>query len=421
MTPKERQRVLRVIINQLATAGKKTGVGHYSAQLFRHLRAHAGPDQIAGYPGLGMRCVRNVWAGIYPYLEGGIRDIVEGNHALSRWRGRLRQSSLRTLRGWGRTIMARHVRQVLAKQSFDVYHEPNFLPLPIDVPTLATFHDLSVLLHPEWHPADRVAHFEHHLPHALEQCVHFITVSEFSRQEVIRTLNVPAANVTRIYNGIRGDARPVPEWEVQRVLRKLGLPPRYLLYVGTLEPRKNVLRLLKAYCALDARLRDEWPLLLVGTWGWRFLEIADYLYHDARHRGVIHVGYVPDGYLPAIYTGARALLYPSLYEGFGLPPLEMLACGGAVLTSTAGALVETVGAYAHQLDPLDVDAWRQAIARVATDDDWWRHLRGRARGAAMTYCWDRCARETLALYRRIHESQTSFVIPMSDDRAMLAA
>src|SRR5262249_41452898 len=134
-------------------------------------------------------------------------------------------------------------------------------------------------------------------------------VSEFSRREVIRNLNVSPQRVTRIYNGIRPDLRPVPAEEVQRVLRRLRLPPRYLLYVGTLEPRKNVLRLLQAYCALPQHLRSEWPLLLVESWGWRFLEIADYLYREARHRGVIHLGYLPDKHMAAIYTGARALLY----------------------------------------------------------------------------------------------------------------
>src|SRR5262249_15321053 len=153
-----------------------------------------------------------------------------------------------------------------------------------DFPTVATFHDLSVLLHPEWHPADRVAHFEHHLPNTLSQCVHFLTVSEFSRQEVIRTLNIPPERITRVYNGIRPDLRPLPPEAVQPVLKKLGLPSCYLLYLGTLEPRKNVLRLLQAYCALPAALRNRWPLLLVGSWGWKFMEIAEYLYNVARHR-----------------------------------------------------------------------------------------------------------------------------------------
>jgi alpha-1,3-rhamnosyl/mannosyltransferase len=186
---------------------------------------------------------------------------------------------------------------------------------------------------------------------------------------------------------------------VQVVLRQLGLPSRYLLYLGTIEPRKNILMLLRAYVSLPASLRSNWPLLLVGTWGWNAGDVAEYLHGEARHRGVIHVGYVQEHHLPALYSGARALLYPSWYEGFGLPPLEMMACGGAVLASTAGALVETVGRKAHLIDPRDEDGWRAAIARVVEHDDWWRSLRRGVRAIARPFTWERCAEETLEVYR----------------------
>src|SRR5207245_5196897 len=167
---------------------------------------------------------------------------------------------------------------------------------------------------------------------------------------------------------------PLPVEETARVLRELKLPPRYLLYLGTIEPRKNILLLLQAYCALPDDLRLRWPLLLVGSWGWNTLAVADYLHREARHRGVLHRGYVAERHLAAIYNGARALVYPSLYEGFGLPPLEMMACGGAVIASTAGALVETVGTKAHLVHAEDIGGWRDAMARVLQDDDWTRSL-----------------------------------------------
>lgn len=391
---------MRVIINQMAAAGKKTGVGHYAAQLFHHLRLQAGADRVESYPGVCLRQARKAWVRLYPYLAGGACDTPpdpEARFPFLPWR----DMGLNAVRGVGRSLLSRRFRKVFHHRRYDLYHEPNFLPLPNDFPTVATFHDLSVLLHPEWHPADRVAHFEHHLPNTLSQCVHFLTGSEFSRQEVIRTLNVPAGRVTRVYYGIRSGLRPLGQREVAGVLRRLGLPPRYLLYLGTIEPRKNVLRLLRAYCDLPERLRSRWPLLLVGGWGWKFLETAEFLYNEARHRGVIHLGYVADRHLPVLYSGARALLYPSLYEGFGLPPLEMMACGGAVLTSTAGALVETAGAHAHLIDPEDNSAWRDAMARVVQDDDWWNGLRRGVTQAARAYTWETCARETWEVYRSL--------------------
>jgi glycosyltransferase involved in cell wall biosynthesis len=197
--------------------------------------------------------------------------------------------------------------------------------------------------------------------------------------------------------------RPLAQEETAPILAQLGLPPQYLLYLGTIEPRKNVLRLMQAYCTLPESLRRRWPLLLVGGWGWNTKETADYFHNRARHRGVIHLGYVKDRYLAAVYNGARALIYPSLYEGFGLPPLEMMACGGAVITSTAGALVETVGRKAHLVESQDDQGWRDALMRVVQDNEWWQMLRTDAVQVAEPFTWDRCAGETLAVYRRLFQ------------------
>ena len=285
-----------------------------------------------------------------------------------------------------------------------LYHEPNFIPFTCDCPTVVTIHDLSVLVHPEWHPADRVAYFEKNFHRGLAQASHFLAISEFGRQEIIRTLNILPDRVTRTHMGIRRGLGPLAQQEVASALARLGLPPQYLLYLGTIEPRKNVLNLMKAYSALPQELRSHWPLLLVGGWGWNTRDIADYFYHEARHRGVIHLGYVKDRYLAAVYNGARALVYPSLYEGFGLPPVEMMACGGAVIASTAGALVETVGTKAHLVHPKDIGGWRDAMARVLQDNDWTRSLRQGVIEVAKSYTWDRCAAATLAVYRSFENS-----------------
>jgi alpha-1,3-rhamnosyl/mannosyltransferase len=290
----------------------------------------------------------------------------------------------------------------VCKQSpYDVYHEPNFVPLQSDLPTVATVHDLSVLLHPQWHPADRVAHFERRFRRGLQRCRHFLAISEFGRREIINALGLSPQRVTRTFMGIRPGLGPMASAEVQETLKRLGLPSQYLLYLGTIEPRKNLLTLLKAYCDLPVEVRERFPLLLVGGWGWNAGDVADYLHGEARHRGVRHLGYVPEGCLPALYNGARALAFPSFYEGFGLPPLEMMACGGAVLASTAGALVETVGSKAHLIDPLDLEGWRDALLQVMTDDDWWRDLRRGTAAVARPFTWERCAADTLAVYRSL--------------------
>jgi len=385
---------MRVVVNQVEALKQKTGIGHYTHQLLRCLRAQTGDDQIDAFP---TGWVARAWKGCAGGRPAVRRKPGRGRRGLGGERGQgmpwLRRGCL-ALTGW-------QLRAMCRRRKYDLYHEPNSLPLACDCPAVATVHDLSLLLYPEWHPADRVAHFEQHFTRALGRCAHFLTDSECVRQQMMRTLGIRPERVTRVYLGTRPGLRPLPDDEVAQTLHRLGLPARYLLSVGTIEPRKNVLLLLRAYCALPDRLRAEWPLLLAGKWGWNAGDVADYLHAEARHRGVLHLGYVADEHLPALYSGARALLYPSHYEGFGLPPLEMMACGGAVVASTAEALVETVGGQAQLVLPDDLDGWRDAMARLVTDDDWWQFLRGGAEEVARPYTWEQCAADTLTVYRHV--------------------
>jgi glycosyltransferase involved in cell wall biosynthesis len=391
---------MRVVLNYLAAAETaRTGIGHYTAELLRCLRQQAGDDVIDTFPGPWGQRAQAAWMRFRRARMPSPGGSLGGSATPSR--ASVRQRLSQGVRAWGRVSRQILFRQLCRWKKYELYHEPNFLPLPCDCPTVATLHDLSPLLHPEWHPAERVAQFEKHFRRGLSQCIHFFTVSEFVRREVIQTLGLSPARVTRTYNGIRASLAPLPADEVAATLRRLDLPSRYLLYVGTIEPRKNLSTLLRAYGALDERIRRDYPLVLVGNWGWNAGEVARLLDAKGGAAGVIHLGYVPESYLSALYNGARALVFPSLYEGFGLPPVEMLACGGAVLASTAGAVAETVGRQAHLIEPLDLDGWRQAMQRVVEDDDWWQTLRRGAVEAARPFTWERCAADTLRVYRQL--------------------
>jgi alpha-1,3-rhamnosyl/mannosyltransferase len=391
---------MRVVINQLATLGRKTGIGHYVEQILRHFRLAGAEEHIEAFPNGWVRCSCKVFARLRPLLlsGSGTPSQVPGAASLDPTFKRL---SLDYLRQRGKAIVGARFRARCSSGRYDLYHEPNFIPFPCDCPTVTTLHDLSVLLHPHWHPRDRVLHYERNFKRCLDQSVHFLTVSDFTRQEIIRVLGIRPERITRIYNGVRSGFRPLAPESVATVLRQLRLPSSYLLCLGTIEPRKNVGTLLSAYCAVPAQLRERCPLVLVGHWGWNAGEIAAILERESGARSIIHLGYVRERHLAAVYNAARALLYPSHYEGFGLPPLEMMACGGAVLASTAGALVETVGRQAHLIHPSDVDGWRRAIVRVIEDDDWRHSLRAGAQDVARPYTWGRCARETLNVYRAL--------------------
>lgn len=388
---------MRTLLNLVVASGKKTGIGHYVTHLLRCLRVQAPADLFDEFPRPWLRWLWSRCNQLRPHLDRKQHAEAEPARIAPATRGQW----LGLLRSAGQGIITGHLRRVCRQRQYDLYHEPNYIPLPSDLPTIATVHDLSILLHPEWHPPDRVMHFEKNFERALRQCVHFLAISESGRQEIIRTFHVPPECITRTYMGVRPGLCELPPEQVQPELRRLGLPEQYLLHLGTMEPRKNLLMLMKAYAALPDRLRRDWPLLLVGGWGWNTGTVRAYLEGEGRRRGVIHLGYVPDEAVNLLYNGARALVYPSFYEGFGLPPTEMLACGGAVLASTASALVETVGGQAHLISPHDADAWRQAMQLVIEDDDWWRSLRRGARESVRQFTWEQCAADTLRVYRAV--------------------
>jgi alpha-1,3-rhamnosyl/mannosyltransferase len=385
---------MRVLVNDLWSRGAKTGIGHYTAQLMQAMRGQAAGDRIESFPGPWLTKAHGLGRRMRALLQRESKERF-GAPPPRGWRA----WCVGRARSLGRSILALQLRKRGA--GCDLYHEPNNIPLPSDLPTVVTVHDLSALLHPEWHPAHRVAEYEAQFHQGAAQARHFLAVSEFTRQELIHTLGLRPDQVTRTYNGVRPGLSPLPEAEVRETLRRLGLPPRYFLYLGTIKPRKNVMTLLRAYVKLPGEVRERCPLLLAGGWGWNSADVAAFLDAEGRHRDVIWTGYLPEEHVAAVMNGARALVYPSFYEGFGLPPVEMLACGGAVVCSTAEALVETVGARAHLVEPLDEDGWRTALHRLAVDDDWRKELRRGALEAARPFTWDRCAADTLAVYRSV--------------------
>jgi alpha-1,3-rhamnosyl/mannosyltransferase len=385
---------MRIVFNLLPTLKPKTGVGHYAARLFDALQNHLTGGTLHGFP-------TGLLAAVARRLQRSGASGPPGARQLPAALGETVAVLKQSLRSAGRAGLGLAFRAACRRGRFDLYHEPNFVPLAGGVPAVVTVHDLSVILHPEWHPADRVRHHERRFRRGLADARHIITVSHFVRRQVIEHLGVSPEKVTAVYNGVGPEYFAACPDDAAQVRRALGLPSDYLLFVGTIEPRKNVMTLLQAYSALPTELRRRCPLILAGGWGWKSESVADYFRREAVHKGVIHIGYTDDGYLPALYAGARALVYPSYYEGFGLPPLEMLACGGAVLSSTAEAVREVLAGHAHHVEPLDADGWRDALRRAITDDDWLAEVRrgGRAHAAQLT--WDRCAAATAAAYQSI--------------------
>jgi glycosyltransferase involved in cell wall biosynthesis len=393
---------MRVILNPEGAFGPRTGVGHYLVELLRCLRAESPADRFDTYPPLCIAWLRRRHGMEYEPADGAPPSPSDTAPVPPPWPLRvLRKYTVSAWRRLRKEVRERWFESRYLGGRYDLYHEPTFIPLPTPLPTVATVHDLSVLRHPRWHPRDRVAYFEKHFDAGLRRCAHILTVSEWTRKELIDVLGLPPGRVTAVANGVRPGLRPLPAAQVAAGRRALGLPGSYLLHVGTLEPRKNLLMLLRAYCALPASLRQRCPLVLAGGWGWNAGALADLYHTEARHKGVVHLGYLPEAHLAAAYCGARALASPSWYEGFGLPPVEMLACGGAVLASDIGPHREALSGQACLLDPRDEAGWRAALARAIADDGWRDGLRLGAARKAAPYTWDAAARRVLHVYHHV--------------------
>jgi len=290
----------------------------------------------------------------------------------------------------------------VAKRKIDLYHEPNYLPFAFDGPTVITVHDLSFVRYPETHPADRVRIMDKRLPPALERAAHIVADSEYTRQEVIAHYGVAPSRITTTLLGVSDRFKPRPQSACQALLDARDLAYKgYWLAVGTLEPRKNLALALRAFSRMDPAFRRRWPLVVVGAKGWKTEALDGELKALIAEGTVRLLGYVSDDELARIYSAASLLVYPSLYEGFGLPIAEAMASGVPVITSDQSCLPEVAGGAGLIVGAQDVAGLREAIERVLHDQALAERMRVAGLQRATQLTWDACAHATLAVYDKV--------------------
>jgi len=266
---------------------------------------------------------------------------------------------------------------------------------------VVTIHDLSIFTQSHTHEAASVKRGKRTMPIMARRARMIIAPSEWTRREVIEKFRVSSEKVRVIYEAAREGMTPLPPQLCQRVLDKYRIQGPYLLYVGTIEPRKNLLTLIRAYDDLLRTTTLRPQLVLAGGRGWLCDEVYK-LVEDLKLQDQVHfTGYVEDADLPALYSAAEAFLYPSLYEGFRLPPLEAMACGVPVITSDASSLPEVLGKAGLTHAPTDTRALTAAITKLLGDETMREHFKREGSKQAAKFSWERAARETQAVYDEV--------------------
>jgi glycosyltransferase involved in cell wall biosynthesis len=290
----------------------------------------------------------------------------------------------------------------IAPLGLDLLHSPDFIPpFRANFRRVITVHDLAFILYPQFLTRESARYYGQ-IDQAVRRADHIIADSENTRQDILRMLGAPPDKVSVVYLAASPLYRPIilaqaRQWAAQ----KFGITDDFILFVGTIEPRKNLPTLLQAYRQLLTAYKMDVGLVLVGEEGWLYDEIPELVTKWRLVDRVRFLGRVPNEDLLHLYNAAGVLAHPALYEGFGLTPLEAMACGTPVVVSNASSLPEVVGDAGLLVEPRDVDAWAAALWRVFADDALRDELSQKALARSRYFSWGRTARQTLRIYERV--------------------
>lgn len=361
---------MRVLINALQAANR-SGTGRYTIELCRALgKLDCGADFTVLWPGDAPEAPPE-GVEVLPRNDSGVRRLLLEHLGMERLR--------------------RHV-------GADLVHYPATIgPMGPVRNVVLTVHDLSFLHHPEWFRASRAWYYRATIRRSVRHATRILADSEATARDLVGLLGVPRDRIDVAHLGVSPTLQPDPE-SAATVRNAYHLPDRSLLYMGTLEPRKNLVRLVEAFGMVHGETPQD--LVLAGRWGWRSDALKTAI-KASPCRDRIHLpGHIVQADIPGLYSAADAFLWPSLFEGFGLPPLEAMACGTPVLTSNTSSLPEVVGDAALLVDPEDTTALADAICRLGGDESLRQEYAQAGRIRAKSFTWQACAEKTAASYRR---------------------
>ncbi|HQU46938.1 MAG TPA: glycosyltransferase family 1 protein [Pirellulales bacterium] len=386
---------MRILLNGAPMLGRLTGIGQYGLSLLKALMSLSGDasvEAIGVFDGRQVLAPEEFLCRLSQQADPGRNQRIKS----------VVRRIWPSCRDWADRVRRFHLNRETRHAHWNVFHEPNFVSPQSALPLVTTVHDMSYLRYPQFLPRDRLAWLRRKMGQTLSRSRAILADSHFTRQELLELC--PAVDPQRVIVtqlGVDFDYfnSPLHGERVADVRHRLQLPRQFVLYLGTLEPRKNLQGLIRAYGLLPAEVQQAYPLVLAGMPGWNQAYFRREL-AELRHRGVLHeVGYVAQDDVPALMRAASVFCFPSFYEGFGLPPLEAAACGTPVVASRAASLPEVLGEAAVYVDPHSPDDIRAALERVLESESVQRQLRQAGPARAALFRWDDCARRTVQAYR----------------------
>jgi glycosyltransferase involved in cell wall biosynthesis len=374
---------LRIGIDVSRTSREKTGVGYYISNLIEALARIDQNNEYILYP--------YFWH-CFPSDYQNISIPKQANFILHRDA----RPPDQIIRAW------RFSKPDRVLGPIDVLHSPNMTtPRLKKARLVVTIHDLSYLVYPEFHTRANVRFSKQQTTMAAKYAAKIIAVSHHTKKDLINYYSIPEERIHVIYEAARKTYYPERDINfIQSSLMRLNIYKNFILFVGSLEPRKNVTTLIKAYAEYLKADSDQYLLVIAGGRGWLNDEIYALVTELGLQRHVRFLGYVQESDLRCLYSVAKVFVYPSVYEGFGLPPLEAMACGAPVITSQTSSLPEVVGDAAILIDPYSVEELLHAIRTVLLYDDLRLQLRRKSLERAKLFSWMRTAQETLAVYHQ---------------------
>jgi glycosyltransferase involved in cell wall biosynthesis len=374
-----------VVINTLSLLSKLTGIGKYTFEICKRINQ------------LGINVDINYFYGYYS-KKLYMMNIPPSGKIVKKAKDYLsRLYLIKKITRESLLLLSKY-----SNRSFDLYWEPNIVPLEHlqSKYLITTIHDFSFQHYPECLPKENKEYLQKHFWKNIRKSDKIITGSNYVKDEIIGLLQYDAANIKVIYHGVDHDNfKMYDHSSLRKFIAAHKLPDKFILFVGSIEPRKNLKNVLMAYNALPDAFKKECKFVLAGFSGWKNAEIMQIIKREGKN--IVYLGYLSNLELAYLYNLASAFIYASLYEGFGIPPLEAMACGTPVIVSRSSSLPEVCGDAAYYVDPLSVDNISDGIFKVFADDALREGLASKGVIRAKSFSWDESARSHIALFNDI--------------------